>query len=450
LWDCSTILYFDATFSHSLFCEVPVSMTSKPASTPASASDDDLRPFAWFRALGPQGRRAFAGAFGGYGLDSYDFQVLPLSLAAISAAFGLTTGQAGLLTTVTLVVSAVGGAVAGVVADRVGRVRALVVTVSVYALFTLLCGFAPNYESLLVLRALQGLGFGGEWAVGAILVAEYATARHRGRTVAFIQSSWAVGWGLAVVAYTVVFNLFGDDLAWRVLFWTGALPALLILYVRRNVKDAPAAAERRENSERRGSFTEIFSRPMLRTTLLASLLATGVQGGYYTLATWVPSFLKTERGLSVIGTGGYLAFLISGAFTGYLTGGYLTDRFGRKANMMLFALLSALCIVGYTRIPEGANTAVLVLGFPLGFCTSAIFSSFGSFLSELYPSEIRGTGQGFTYNVGRAVGAFFPTMVGFLATSWGVGGAMIFGAIGYGLAVLALLGLPETRGRELA
>jgi MFS family permease len=424
-------------------------MTSKPATSAASAADEDSRPLAWLRTLGPQGRRAFAGAFGGYGLDSYDFQVLPLALVAITATFGLTTGQAGLLTTVTLVVSAVGGVLAGVLADRIGRVRALVLTVSVYALFTLMCGFAPTYESLLVLRALQGLGFGGEWAVGAILVAEYSTARHRGRTVAFIQSSWAVGWGLAVFVYTVVFHLFGDDIAWRVLFWTGALPAVLILYVRRNVKDAPAAAERRASSGQRGSFLTIFSPGLLRTTLLASLLATGVQGGYYTLATWVPTFLKTDRGLGVIGTGGYLAFLISGAFTGYLIGGYLTDRLGRKTNMVIFAILSALCILGYIRIPEGANTAILVLGFPLGLCTSAIFSSFGSFLSELYPTQVRGTGQGFTYNFGRALGAFFPTLVGYLATSWGVGGAMIFGAAGYGLAVVALLGLPETRGREL-
>ena len=164
----------------------------------------------------------------------------------------------------------------------------------------------------------------------------------------------------------------------------------------------------------------------------------------------MPTYLKTDRGLSVVGTGGYLTFLISGAFIGYLTGGYLTDRLGRKRNIRLFALLSAVCILAYANIPNGANTLLLVLGFPLGFCMSAIFSGFGSFLSELYPTAVRGTGQGFTYNTGRAVGAVFPTMVGFLADSWGVGGALVFGAIGYGLAALALLGLPETRGKELA
>ena len=432
----------------------PSALTGTPRPVnPEPPSEDGA--FGWLRALGPRGRRAFGGAFGGYALDSYDYFTLPLTMVALSAYFGLNSGQTGLLTTVTLIVSAVGGALAGVLADRIGRVKALLLTVITYAVFTVACGFAPNYETLLVFRALQGLGFGGEWAVGAILVAEYAGAKHRGRTLGAVQSSWAVGWGLAVIVYTAVFSLVDGDLAWRVMFWTGALPALLVVWVRRSVQDAPEAAAAREKSAGKGSFAAIFrpsragSPGLLRTTLFAVLLSTGVQGGYYTLATWVPTYLKSERDLSVVGTGGYLTFLISGAFIGYLTGGHLTDLLGRRRNIWLFALLSAVCIVAYTTIPSGANTLVLVLGFPLGFCMSAIFSGFGSYLSELYPTAVRGTGQGFTYNTGRAVGAVFPTTVGFLADSWGVGGALVFGAIGYGLAALALLGLPETRGKEL-
>jgi MFS family permease len=418
--------------------------------TGTTSTVEDSRPFAWWRTLGPRGRSAFGGAFGGYGLDSYDFQVLPLSLVAITAYFGISQGQAGLLTTVTLVVSAVGGIVAGVLADRIGRVRTLIITVVTYALFTVLCGFAPNFETLLVFRALQGLGFGGEWAAGAILVAEYAQPRYRGRAVAFIQSAWAVGWGLAVVVYTVIFSFVSDELAWRVLFWTGAIPALLILYVRRYVVDPPSVTEQRERASQRGSFTAIFGGGLGGTTLFASLLATGVQGGYYTLATWLPTYLKTERQLSVVGTGGYLTFLISGAFIGYVSGGYLADWLGRKRTFAIFSVLSVVLILAYTNIPAGANNVVLILGFPLGFCASAIFSGFGSFLAELYPTALRGSGQGFTYNVGRAIGAFFPTLVGFLAASWGVGGALAFGAVAYAIAVVALLGLPETRGRELA
>ncbi len=404
-------------------------------------------PDGWFRSLGQRGKRAFIGAFGGYGLDSYDYWVLPLSLVAITSFFGISKGQAGLLNTATLVLSALGGAAAGVLADRVGRVKTLLITVITYAVFTVLCGFATSYEMLLVFRGLQGLGFGGEWAAGAILVAEYSKPEYRGRAVAFIQSAWAVGWGLAVVVYTFVFSFVGPDMAWRIMFWTGALPAVLVLYIRRSVQDAPGTVEQREKSTR--NFSAIFKGGLGRTTFFAALLATGVQGGYYTLATWLPTFLKTERGLSVINTTGYYAFLISGAFIGYVCGGFITDRLGRKKTFALFAVLSAILIMLYTQIPAGANTVVLFLGFPLGFCASAIFSGFGSFLAELYPTDVRGTGQGFTYNFGRAVGALFPAGVGFMADSMGVGGAMVFGAAAYGIAVVALLGLPETLGREL-
>lgn len=281
-------------------------------------------------------------------------------------------------------------------------------------------------------------------------VAEYAKPEYRGRAVAFVQSAWAVGWGLAVCVYTVVFEVFDETVAWRVLFFTGALPALLIVWVRRSVTDAEAVTERRERTVAPGGFGAVFGPRLLRTTVFASLLATGVQGGYYTLATWLPTYLKNSRELDVVGTGGYLFFLIGGAFVGYVTGGVLTDRLGRKRNIQLFAVLSVVFMVAYTRIPAGANTLVLVLGVPLGFSTSAIFSGFGSYLAELYPTESRGTGQGFTYNFGRGVGAVFPTVVGYLAsTTLGLAGAMLFGALGYALAVLALFGLPETRGREL-
>ncbi|MGW4394795.1 MFS transporter [Amycolatopsis nivea] len=411
----------------------------------ADGTANAARPFGWYRSLGHKGRRAFLGAFGGYGLDSFDYQTLPFGLAAITAYFGITSGEAGLLSTVTLVVSAIGGVGAGVLADRIGRVRTLQLTIAMYTIFTVLCGFAPNFETLLIFRGLQGLGFGGEWAVGAALVAEYCSARYRGRTVAFVQSAWAVGWGLLVIVYTVLFSVLDQDIAWRVLFWVGVLPALLVLWVRRSVEDAPEASARRVSAKVKGSLVGIFRPELLRTTVFAALLATGVQGGYYTLFTWMPKYLQSSRGLSVVNTGGYFALLIPGAFIGYICGGYLTDLLGRKKTFLLFSVVSALLIVLFVQLPYGANGLMLLISFPLGFSTSAIFSGFGAYLAELYPTALRATGQGFTYNFGRAVGAAFPAVVGFL----GAGGAIVLGAVGYAIAAVALLGLPETRGKEL-
>jgi MFS family permease len=445
LSDCSTIFYSVTCAILGRYLRGDVMSTSCTSESVVGAKPR----FGWWRGLGCDGRRAFVGAFGGFALDSYDFQVLPLGLVAITASLSISSGEAGLLAAVTLALSAVGGVIAGVLVDRIGRVRTLQFTVTTYVVCTALCGFAPNFETLLVLRALQGLGFGGEWAAGAVLVAEYCLPRYRGRTVGFIQSSWAVGAVLSVVVYTIVFSLADPQIAWRVLFWTGALPALLVLYLRQRVADAPIATERRKDHSSRSGFRVIFQRSLRRTTVLATLLATGVQGGYYTLVAWLPSYLTTGRNLNLTGTASYLVSFSLGAFAGYIAGSYLTDLLGRKRTFVLFAALSAALLFAYTRVPAGANTAVLMLSAPLGFCTSAIFSGFGSFLAELYPTASRGSGLGFIYNVGRGVGASFPAIVGFLAASWGLGGAMVLGVLAYGLAAVALVGLPETRGQEL-
>jgi MFS family permease len=420
-------------------------------STVRESQQQPVQRLAWYRELPPNGKRAFTGAFLGFGLDSYDFWVFSLSLAAIGTTFGLGSAERGWLSTTTLVFSALGGVIAGVLCDKIGRTRTLMLTIITFAVFTALCGLAPNYETLLVFRALQGIGFGGEWATGAILVAEYASTRGRGRAVAVIQGSWAIGWLAAVLVYVLVFNIYDDRTAWRVLFFTGILPALAVIYVRRKVVDPPHYLQRREQAAR-GSLVAIFRSDLARTTLFASLLATGCQGGYYTIATWLPSFLKNSRGLPTIGVGGYLYFVIVGAFLGYLTGGYLTDKIGRRNGFRLFAVASAILLVLYTRLPSGAGTAVMFLGLPLGFTSSAIFSGFGSYLAELYPSRARGAGQSFTYNFGRGVGAFFPTIIGYLAAGnrFGVGGAMAFGAFAYLLAFLATYGLPETKGNDLS
>ena len=192
-------------------------------------------------------------------------------------------------------------------ADRIGRVRALMITVVTYAVFTVACGFAPNYETLLVFRALQGLGFGGEWAVGAILVAEYASAKHRGRTLG-VDAELLGGRLGAGRDRLHRWSSASSTTTWpgACMFWTGALPALLVIWVRRSVTTRPRPRQRREQSaEKRLVRGDLQARPAAHHVLRA-LLSTGVQGGYYTLATWVPTYLKTERDLSVVGTGGYL------------------------------------------------------------------------------------------------------------------------------------------------
>ena len=320
-----------------------------------------------------------------------------------------------------------------------------------FTFFTFLSGFTNSFEQLFFTRAMQGFGFGGEWSVGAVLIAEMIQPKHRGKAVGLVQSSWAVGWGMAAIAFWGIYAVMPAEQAWRVLFWIGILPAALIFYIRRNISDPEVYHQTRAKvkEEGGGHFLEIFAPRMLKTTIFASLLSTGMMGAYYAVTTWLPTFLKVERKLSVLGTSGYLLVLILGSFIGYLTSAYLSDRLGRRRCFMLFATCAGILVFAYTHIPI-TDQMMLFLGFPLGFFLSGIFSGMGAYLAELFPNELRGSGQGFCYNFGRAIGAFFPAAVGYLSTTMPLGEVIgILAAGGYFVVIVACLFLPETQGRDL-
>jgi MFS family permease len=267
-----------------------------------------------------------------------------------------------------------------------------------------------------------------------------------------VQSGWAVGWGLAVLAQAILFSYLPPATAWRWMFAVGAVPALITFFIRRYVTEPEIAAETRARQKAKGdspAIWEIFSGPVLRTTILASLAVTGCQGGYYAITAWLPRFLTTERHLSIVGSTGYLATLIVGSFVGYLVGAWLADRIGRRYLFLVFSVGAICVVVAYTQLPL-SNESLWLLGFPLGFFASGYFSGMGAFLSELYPTRLRGSGQGFCYNFGRGIGALFPALVGYLSTMVPLANAIaIFAVAAYAVFFLAAFALPETRGRIL-
>jgi MFS family permease len=418
----------------------------------ATTTSSDHHPTSWYSELQTREKNAFWACFGGWVLDAMDVQIFSFAIPAIIAAFAINNAAVGLIGTATLLTSAFGGWFAGALSDRFGRVRTLQITIAWFAFFTFLCGFAQTYEQLFAFRALMGLGFGGEWAAAAVLIGEVIQPRHRGKAVGAMQSGWAVGWGMAALLATLFFSVLPAETAWRALFWVGLAPAVLVFFVRRFVDEPPVFTQTQNNLSAAGTkanFLEIFSPKILKTTILTSMLATGAQGGYYAITTWLPTYLRTERKLTILGTGGYLAVIIVGSLVGYLVSAWLADRIGRRPNFILFAVCSVLTVIVYTQLPVD-NTMMLFLGFPLGFFASGIFSGMGAFLTENFPTRVRGSGQGFAYNFGRGIAALNPFFVGVLSATLPLGQSIgIFAVIAYGILIIAALLLPETKGRVL-
>jgi MFS family permease len=406
----------------------------------------------WYRDLKTGERRTLWACFSGWALDGMDVQIYTFLIPALTAAWGLTKGDAGLLQTVALLTSAFGGWITGMLADRVGRVTMLQITILWFAFFTALSGFTQSFDQLLIMRGLQGLGFGGEWAAGSVLIAEVIKAKHRGKAVGLVQSGWAPGWALAAVASSLALAYLPAEWGWRMVFFIGIAPAILVFFLRRLVREPEVyeiARDRARAGVDRRRVTDIFSPALIRTTILGALLSAGANGGYYAITTWLPTFLREVRGLTIFGTGGYIAVIIAGSFAGYLTSAYLTDAIGRRWNFLFFAVCSFVTVLVYTRAAVD-DSVMLVLGFPLGFFSSGIFSGMGAFFTELFPTRVRASGQGFCYNFGRGLGALNPWLVGLLGAAMPLGSAIgWFAGAAYGLVIVAALLLPETRGKTL-
>lgn len=406
----------------------------------------------WLHETTLRERRVLIAGFFGYGLDGFDFMIYTFVIPTLLATWKMSNTEAGYIATGALITSAAGGWAAGILADRFGRARVLQWTVLWFAVFTFLSGFTHSFQGLLITRAMQGFGFGGEWAVGSVLIAETIDARHRGKAAGLVQSSWAVGWAGAAIAYWALYAWLPPSMAWKVLFWIGIAPALLIAYIRRSVEEPSQFLAARDQRTLGGSgrFLDIFRGPLRSTTALASVLCCGMMGAYYSVTTWLPTYLANERHLSVLGTSSYLLVLIAGSFAGYLAGAWLTDVIGRRRGFMWFAAGGGILIVAYTLMPIN-DAEMLVLGFPLGFFLSGIFSPVGAFLAELFPNAVRGSGQGFCYSVGRAIGALFPAIIGVWSAHASLGvGIGVMSVTGYCVVIAAAWALPETRGRALA
>jgi len=413
-----------------------------------SASTDGV--FDFYNEMDAKGRRTFWACTGGFAMDAMDFMIFPLIIGTLIAIWHIDAKTAGGIATVTLLCSAVGGWLAGYLADRIGRVRMMQITILMFSLGSLLSAFAQDVGQLTICRALLGFGFGGEAAVAAVTLSEVVGARYRGRAMGFYTASYAVGWGSAVLLQAAIFAVMPPEIAWRVLLGVGVLPALLILFIRRNVEEPAIAAAAQRGTGSKPSVLAIFTPSNLSSTVTGTLLTIGAQGGFFSLMIWMPQFLRAERKISIIGSTPYLMSVIGGAFFGYATGGWLADRFGRRFVFICSAICAATLAYVYTHTPILSDSTMLFLGVPLGFFASAYYSAVLPFLNELFPTNVRGSGVGFTYNAGRAIGGLFPFLVGAFSAMMPLSDAIsLFAAISYGLMLLTALFIRETNGMLL-
>ena len=406
----------------------------------------------WYSDLTPVERRTYWACFGGFGLDSMDTTMYALVIPSLIAVLGISRPEAGYLATAALVGAAAGGWGAGLLADRIGRVRVLQLTILWVAVFTFAAAFAGGFATLLGLRFLQGLGYGGEAAVGGVLISEVVRPALRGRVAASVQSGYAVGYAVSVALLPVIAALFPEAIGWRVLFGIGIVPAGLVFLIRRLVPESGLygdAAAARARGDVPAPFWTIFTGRHMRRTLTATVMSTGIFGGAYVMITWLPTYLRTVLGLSVAGSSGYLAMNILGSLAGPLMYGWLSDRIGRRFSFMAFLLLQGGNVAVYLLAPIGLNTSI-ALSFLLGAFQGGLASGMLPTFAELFPTAIRASGQGFCLGGGRGFGSVVPATVGILAATLPLGTAMGACALcAYAVAFLAALLLPETGGADL-
>ena len=422
-------------------------MTSGDATSPAPASVRSTSPFQWPRDISPAERKSLIAGGLGWMLDAMDVMLYSLVLAYLIHEFGMSTRTAGLLNSLTLGASAIGGFFFGVLADRIGRTRALMASILVYSLSSAACGLSHSIPQLAVFRFLLGLGMGGEWSCGAALVAETWRAEHRGRALGLMQSAYAIGEAIAAVVVLLVFPHFG----WRAVFFVGVLPALLVFWIYRGVPE-PELWLNRAKDKKPAVFRKLLHKDVFRNGLLATAMNAFGMFGYWGLFTWIPGYLslpisKGGRGLSlVVGTTFYLA-LSPGKWLGYASFGFFADAFGRKKPYFSYLLIAAVLVPLYAVIRN--PLVLLLLGPCVAFFGTGFFSGYAAIASELFPGEIRAAAMGLSYNLGRGLSAFAPFAVGAIATRFGfLPGFLLLAGAFLTAALLALL-LPETRGREL-
>jgi MFS family permease len=406
-------------------------------------------------------RRTLIAAALGWMLDAFDTMLYALVLAHVMLDLSMSKATSGFLATLTLLASGVGGILFGFIADRIGRKRALMLSILTYSICSFASGLSTSILMLAVFRFVLGLGMGGEWNTGATLVAETWPSELRAKAISIVQSSWAIGYALAALVAGVVLHYTN----WRMVFFVGIVPALVTLWIQSRVpesemwqehhrlaQESPRVADAHQRYEHH-SFARIFQPPYVRSTFALLLANFFGMFAWWGLFTWLPPYLSLPveqggRGFGVMGSTTLLVILnLFGMFPGYASYGWVADRLGRRRSYVLYTLIAAILVPLYAI--ARAPGLILVLGTATAFFGTGFFSGSGIIGSEIFPTGVRARALGFTYNGARTMSSIAPYIIGRVGETRGLGWAFYLCGASFLFSMMAATQLPETRGKKL-
>lgn len=379
----------------------------------------------------------------GFLLENMDVMFLSFSLSEIIAQMHISSAAGGWIGTFTNLGMFFGGALFGLLGDRIGRVKTFSYTIFLFAIATGLTYFAHNITALYALRFLAGIGAGGEYGVGIALIAENFQANQIGRASSVAAVGGQIGSIVAALLAAWIIPAYG----WNTLFLFGVVPVVLTYFVRRHVKESDeflAAHKKAKETSEKISFSRLFETPRLALQTLGLMLMTIVQiAGYFGLMNWLPSIVQKKQGLSVSGSSYWMIATIIGMSIGMMVFGTIMDEIGPRWAFGIFLLGSAVVVFAIVNVTS--YWAMLLAGALTGFFSNGMFGGYGAVISQLYPTEIRSTANNLIMNTGRAIGGFSSVIIGALMDHYNLYVVMGFLSALYILSFLVMISLPGLR-----
>lgn len=384
----------------------------------------------------------------GFLLENMDVMFLSFSLSEIIAQMHISAAAGGLIGTFTNLGMFFGGALFGLLGDRIGRVKTFSYTIFIFAIATGLTYFAHDINMLYALRFLAGIGAGGEYGVGIALIAENFESSQIGRASSVAAIGGQIGSIVAALLAAWIIPKYG----WNTLFLFGIVPVVLTYFVRRHVKESDEflqAHQKAQETHEKISFGRLFATPHLALQTLGLMVMTIIQiAGYFGLMNWLPSIVQQKQGLSVSGSSYWMIATIVGMSIGMMVFGTVMDKIGPRWAFGIFLLGSAIVVFAIVNVTS--YWAMLFAGALTGFFSNGMFGGYGAVISQLYPTEIRSTANNLIMNTGRAIGGFSSVIIGLLMDHYNLYVVMGFLSALYIISFLVMITLPGLKRIQAA